>query len=75
MDFNDKHPELQEGEMLILNEQENSNALVTFASLTYKTKRYGEVAYDCNGNVLQNTKPVFIKTKELKSRMKKNRID
>lgn len=71
MDFNEKHPELRPGEMLILNEEENSQAIVKFTTLPYSTKRLGEVAYGYDGNKLPGMKPIFVSVNEFESKMNK----
>jgi hypothetical protein len=71
MEFNKQHPELKEGEMFILNEEENSTAQITFASMPYETKRYGKTAYDDTGKKLEKTKPIFIKIEEFNSHFNK----
>ena len=64
MEFNKEHPELKDGEIWAMNEAENSTAMI-FDSMRYRTKRFGVTAYDDEGNILPNMRPIFIKKIEL----------
>jgi len=65
--FNENHPELKEGEMFLMNDEENSEALVTYNSLQYKSKRFGTIAYSDDGNVLdKKIRPIFVNKEEFK---------
>ncbi len=69
-DFNDKHPELLEGEVFLQNvidpEQLKLDSSLgmfgglDFASIPFSKKRLGKVAYDHNGKVLPLGRPVFV---------------
>lgn len=49
-----KHPELQEGEILVGNETEKH-----FEESEWKTKRMGEVPYDIYGNIVEEDEEDF----------------
>ena len=62
-DGNKNHPEIQEGEIFLVN-----CSKADFRIMTWETKRQGEIAYDFQGNQLTplGLHPVFIKREELK---------
>ena len=72
--FNDKHPELREGEMFLQNVfdpqvlflREAAKCLpgLDFESIQFSSKRLGEVAYDEHGKVLPLARPVFVNMKQ-----------
>lgn len=58
--FNATHPELQEGELFCTNMYEDAVQWIM-----WKTKRAGNIAYDKDGMVQLNLRPVFIKISEI----------
>lgn len=52
--LNDKHPELQAGEVFSCN-----TANPEMHGVQWKTKRLGKIAYDASGNVAEALYPVF----------------
>lgn len=62
MNFNDKHPELEDGEMFLTNE-----CTGTYPKIGWKSKRKGITAYTINGKVIgiiNGMFPIFIQKKE-----------
>jgi len=69
-DFNDKHPELLEGEVFLQNvidpehlKLDSSLAMfggLDFASIPFSRKRLGRIAYDNHGKILPLARPVFV---------------
>jgi hypothetical protein len=58
--FNDRHPELREGEVLCTNITDDAEGQKFYERLRWKTKRLGNVAYDIYGNRLEGIRPVFM---------------
>jgi hypothetical protein len=58
--FNERHPELRQGEVWITNEFEHDSWQVTLA-----TARRGEVAYSILGKPIAGGRPVFAQQSEL----------
>ena len=65
MTYNTTHPELQDGEKFLSNENEES-----FRRIGWKTKRSGNEAYDVRGNVVKYLFPVFVQKDEYDEGMK-----
>lgn len=62
MNFNDKHPELEDGEMFLTNERKED-----LHHIGWKSKRIGTTAYTVNGKVIGTVNklfPIFIQKKE-----------
>lgn len=59
MDFNDTHPEIQEGEFFLTNTEVD-----VFHTISWETKRKGDVAYTIRGEVISGVVPVFVQKKE-----------
>lgn len=73
MSFNDKHPELEDGEMFLTNER-----METCDWIHFKSKRMGITAYTTNGKVVEKTNkmfPVFIQKKEFEDFFKEKEIN
>ena len=62
--MNTTHPEIREGEVWITNICPKSWHGDTFNEIGWKTKRKGVVAYKRNGEIDENSYPVFIQLKE-----------
>ena len=63
MSFNDKHPELEDGEIFIGNVSEQ----FYHHNIGWKTKRMGNVTYTVDGKIIKSVYsmvPVFIQKKE-----------
>ncbi|MEK7511707.1 MAG: hypothetical protein AAB575_01705 [Patescibacteria group bacterium] len=54
-----KHPELQEGEIWVTNSDMNE------LKVGWKTARVGTIAYNSSGEVVEGLKPVFAKKEEV----------
>ena len=70
-DAMDQHPELRGGEMFLSNADDEH-----YPRIKWKTKRRGEVAYDRNGYIVEETpnlRPVFVQRDEYVVGMKKHR--
>jgi hypothetical protein len=65
--YNETHPELEEGEMLLTN-----CVFETYALLKWTTKRWGAVAYTSRGVPLHKYRPVFVQRKEYEEGKNKN---
>ena len=57
------HPEMGEHEILLTNTIDVDNT----CWVTWKTKRFGNVAYDVNGNVAEGLRPVFVERQEIEA--------
>lgn len=68
-----EHPELKEGEILLTNEHFESNY---YSPIGYKTKRYGKVAYNIDGEIIISREyyPVFVKKSEYDDHMEKENV-
>jgi hypothetical protein len=74
--FNDTHPELQEGEVFLMNllnfKEGDSDFMLredeeTYRNLPYRSKRVGTNAYTTKGEPMPDSIPVFVLKSELKS--------
>lgn len=69
-DFNEHHPELQDGEIFVTNcldgfdGEETETAEQVFNNLAWRTKRRGMVAYGRDGKRLSGGFPAFAKRSE-----------
>lgn len=61
---NEKHPELQEGEVWLTNMDPQDD---TWDHIGYATKRMGRIAYSTEGQLIPGMVPVFAKKEELES--------
>ena len=66
-DFNDKHPELQPGEVWLTNSLEGfaDVGMPDSSGIGFKTKRLGNIAYTKSGEVAKGYSPVFVQKSEL----------
>lgn len=62
MNYNEKHPELQKGEMFLANAMDED-----FRCIGWKSKRKGNRAYTKNGEVIMYKFPVFIQIEEFEA--------
>lgn len=58
--FNRNHPEMKDGERFLINSKDGED----WDHPSWDTIRYGEVAYDNNGNVIEGRRPVFVTIKK-----------
>lgn len=68
------HPEIREGEVFITNIHVGVMDRDTFHEIGWETKRKGNVAYARNGDVDENSYPVFIQLKEYEDKYGKVNI-
>lgn len=71
--FNEKHPELREGEMFLTNCDKR-----VYQSISWRSKRKGMTAYTIHGEIIKSSYrffPVFVQKQEYDEDMKKYRND
>ena len=68
INHNEKHPELEEGEMFLRNVGYDP---YDYTRIDWKTKRKGHRAYTINGEYLKGMTPVFVQRKEYEEGMEK----
>lgn len=67
MKANQKHPELKDGELFLSNTNGDAK------NIPYKSKRFGSVAYDIDGNIIPGSRPIFVLEDEYKEHVKQSR--
>lgn len=70
-DFNDSHPELREGEMLLSNISNYEEERV-YSQSQCTTKRLGKTAYDIHGKIVRGFKPWFVQREEHERVLREN---
>ena len=58
------HPEIREGEIFLTNVCPAYGRPDGYAHIAWVTKRKGEIAYDRDGDIIPNGRPVFIQLSE-----------
>lgn len=66
--YNERHPELKEGEMFLTNFGCDP---YDYTRICWKTKRKGYRAYTINGEYVEDMTPIFVQRKEYEDGMKK----
>ena len=64
----EKHPEMKDGEIFL-----NNISTDNFKFVGWKTKRLGTFAYDIEGNVINELRPLFVMREEYVKAFNKNK--
>ena len=63
-----KHPELRKDEMWFTNLNQEEREMMRIG---YRSKRFGNIAYDIFGNEVEGLVPVFVSREEYEQKMEK----